>query len=210
MKDIAEQVTEMVNERLAKRADGESDSKTPFIVAIDGRCCAGKTTLAANLEERNGWCVFHMDDFFLQPGQRTKERLAQPGGNVDYERFREEILTPLKNAGDVENRNGVKSDITRKITYRPFDCHRQELAEEVTAEAGAVVLVEGSYSCHPALRDAYDLCVFLDVDQAEQARRILGRNGAEGAVMFREKWIPLEESYFEKCRVRDCCDASFP
>ena len=88
MKDIAEQVTQTVNERLAKRADRESDSKTPFIIAIDGRCCAGKTTLAAKLKEQNGWSVFHMDDFFLQPKQRTKERLAQPGGNVDYDKRR--------------------------------------------------------------------------------------------------------------------------
>ena len=210
MKDIAEQVTQTVNERLAKRADRESDSKTPFIIAIDGRCCAGKTTLAAKLKEQNGWSVFHMDDFFLQPKQRTKERLAQPGGNVDYERFSEEILTPLKNAGYVEDRNGAKTDITRKITFRPFDCHRQDFAEEVTTEARAVVLVEGSYSCHPALRDAYDLRVFLDVAQAEQEKRILARNGRDGAAVFREKWIPLEEYYFEECRIRDCCDACFP
>ena len=32
-----------------------------------------------------------MDDYFLQPYQRTEERLAEPGGNVDYERFKEEI-----------------------------------------------------------------------------------------------------------------------
>ena len=37
-----------------------------------------------------------MDDFFLRPEQRTKMRLAEIGGNVDYERFYREVLIPLK------------------------------------------------------------------------------------------------------------------
>lgn len=185
---------------------GGDDYKRPLIIAIDGRCCAGKTTLAAGLKERNGWSVFHMDDFFLRPEQRTKERLAQPGGNVDYERFLEEILMPLRNAKTKKVGNAGK---TERITYRPFDCHKQDFAEEVTVEAGDIVIVEGSYSCHPALRDAYDLRIYLDVSREEQERRLLARNGAEGAAVFRKKWIPLEECYFEACGVRECCDACF-
>ena len=37
------------------------------LVAIDGRCAAGKTTLAASLQAQLGCNVFHMDDFFLRP-----------------------------------------------------------------------------------------------------------------------------------------------
>ena len=36
------------------------------IIAIDGRCAAGKTTLAARLAKELGGDVIHMDDFFLQ------------------------------------------------------------------------------------------------------------------------------------------------
>lgn len=205
--------TEYEGRKLQKNANsikrengGGDDYKRPLIIAIDGRCCAGKTTLAAGLKERNGWSVFHMDDFFLRPEQRTKERLAQPGGNVDYERFLEEILMPLRSAKIKAAGNGGR---TESITYRPFDCRRQDFAEEVTVEAGDVVIVEGSYSCHPALRDAYDLRVFLDVSQAEQERRLLARNGEEGAAVFRGKWIPLEERYFVACRVREQCSVCF-
>ena len=53
------------------------------VVAIDGRCGSGKTTLAAALQKEFSCAVFHMDDFFLRPEQRTEERLAQPGGNAD-------------------------------------------------------------------------------------------------------------------------------
>ena len=52
-------------------------------VAIDGPCTSGKTTFAAMLNRRFGGNVLHMDDFFLRPEQRTPERFAEPGGNVD-------------------------------------------------------------------------------------------------------------------------------
>ncbi|MCM1104020.1 MAG: hypothetical protein NC409_07915 [Clostridium sp.] len=184
-------LTETVNEIAA----GRNTLQKPVIIAIDGRCGAGKTTLAGRLHEENGWSVFHMDDFFLRAEQRTKERFEQPGGNVDHERFWEEILNPLQSGEHV-------------IAYRPFDCKRQALAKTVSVTAGAVNIVEGSYSCHPALWDVYDLHVFLDVGKEEQERRILKRNGRDGAVLFAERWIPLEKRYFDTYRVRERCEFS--
>ena len=46
----------------------------PLLIAIDGRCGAGKTTLAQRLQQELGGRVFHMDDFFLRPEQRTAAR----------------------------------------------------------------------------------------------------------------------------------------
>ena len=59
----------------------------PAVVAIDGRCGSGKTSLAALIAALFPCNVFHMDDFFLPPALRTPERLSQPGGNVDRERM---------------------------------------------------------------------------------------------------------------------------
>ena len=59
----------------------------PLVVAIDGRCGSGKTTVAALLAQRLDCTVLHADDFFLRPEQRTPQRMAQPGGNFDRERF---------------------------------------------------------------------------------------------------------------------------
>ena len=87
------------------------------IVAIDGRCGSGKTTLAAKLQKQLHCSVFHMDDFFLRPEQRTEERFAAPGENVDHERFLEEVLLPLRSA--------------QAVTFRPFSCARQQLGEPV-------------------------------------------------------------------------------
>ena len=105
------------------------------LVAIDGSCAAGKTTLAGQLAERYDCNVFHMDDFFLRPEQRTPERYAQDGGNVDYERFREEVLLPLK-AGKI-------------VSYRPFDCKTFTLSDAVSVAPKKLNIVEGSYSLHP-------------------------------------------------------------
>lgn len=58
-------------------------NRSPFLIAIDGRCAAGKTTFAEKLSSIMECSVIHMDHFFLRPEQRTKERLAQAGGNVD-------------------------------------------------------------------------------------------------------------------------------
>ena len=70
------------------------DRQARVIAAIDGRCGAGKSTLAAQLQAQLSCRVFHMDDFFLRPEQRTAARLAQPGENVDHERFLSEVLQP--------------------------------------------------------------------------------------------------------------------
>ena len=73
------------------------ENKKQIIVAIDGRCAAGKTTLTSLLQKKTGANIFHMDDFFLRPEQRTPERFSQPGGNVDYERFYNEVVLPIHN-----------------------------------------------------------------------------------------------------------------
>lgn len=56
-------------------------------------------------------------------------------------------------------------------------------------------IVEGAYSCHPALGDYMDLRVFSHVEPGEQMARITARNGREMAEVFRLRWIPMEETY---------------
>lgn len=169
--------------------------KVRVIVAIDGRCASGKSTLAKQLEENYGWPVVHMDDFFLRPEQRTSERYAQPGGNIDYERFSAEVLAPCSRG--------------ERVCYRPFDCHTMTLSDPVALPDSPVVIVEGSYSCHPALREFYDLKIFLSVEPRTQMERIIAREGEPYAQVFRQKWIPLEEAYFAAYDVEHGCDICF-
>lgn len=164
----------------------------PVIIAIDGPCAAGKTTFSENLIRRfDDALVFHMDDFFLQPGMRTQERLNTPGGNVDHERFLLEVLLPL----------------TRRepFTYRQYNCQTDALTPVAVLPA-RLSIVEGAYSLHPLLRDYYDLTVFLDVDEDLQTKRILLRNTPDMARRFFNEWIPLEQAYFQDMQVRDAAD----
>lgn len=179
-------------ELVIKKADELLLSKSGIMIAIDGRCAAGKTTLAEALSRHFRCDAVHLDDFFLRPEQRTKQRLDSAGENVDHERFLHEVLIPLRESGSAE--------------YRPFSCKTQSLTEPVTVRAGRVIIVEGSYCCHPALRDFYDLKVFLTVSPAEQLNRITKRNGEAAAERFKSLWIPLEERYISKMSIPEICD----
>lgn len=161
------------------------------IIAIDGRCGAGKTTVAAELQKRLDCNVVHMDDFFLRQEQKTEQRLATAGENIDHERFLREVLLPL-------SRN-------KAFSYRPYNCKRQALAEPVRVLPKSVTVIEGSYSCHSALWDYYDLHVFMDIDSDSQMKRIIARN-ADMAEVFKKKWIPLEEKYFKAFNIKERCE----
>lgn len=169
--------------------------RTRVIIAIDGRCAAGKTTLAAGLAAALDAALLHMDEFFLRAEQRTEARLNAPGGNVDHERFRAEALAPL-----------VRGEA---FSYRPYSCKTGDFAAPVQVPQKSVSIVEGAYSLHPTLRDAYDIKVFLSVEPDEQLRRIRRRDGDEAASIFKTRWIPLEESYIERCGVMACADMAF-
>lgn len=160
-------------------------------VAVDGVCGGGKTTLGKALAAAYDCNLFHMDDFFLRAVQRTPERYAQPGGNVDYERFREEVVGHLADA--------------QGFTYRRFDCRKMELGESYTVPYKKLNIIEGAYSCHPYFGDIYQLRFFIDLPADKQAERILARNGAQMYGRFAGEWIPMENRYFDAFGIRKKC-----
>lgn len=162
------------------------------IIAIDGHAASGKTTCAATLCELFDCNVFHMDDYFLPFEKRTAERLSEPGGNVDYERFYAEVLTPIL-AGN-------------PVTYSAFDCSVGEFLPQVTVQPKPLVIVEGSYAHHPYFGDVYNLRAAIDIDEAEQRKRILARNGEQMLSMFASRWIPMEHRYFEAYSIFEQAD----
>ncbi len=166
------------------------EEKDSVLVAIDGNCTAGKTTLAAKLAKEFPCNVLHMDEFFLRPEQRTAQRLAQAGGNVDYERFQQEILLPLLRG--------------EQITYRPFDCSIQALKGPVTLPPKKLTIIEGTYCCHPCFGDPYDLKLFLSVSPEVQRQRILQRPAFKHRRFF-EEWIPMEQRYFDTFHIQEHC-----
>lgn len=153
------------------------------VIAIDGRAASGKSTMAKQLSMILDAGIIQMDDFFLPEALRTQERFDTPGGNVHYERFSEEVLPYISS--------------TKPFSYRIFDCSKMDYDGERVIDNTPIRIVEGAYSCHPLFGKYADVTVFSDVEPEEQMRRILRRNGEQMAEMFRERWIPLEENYFD-------------
>lgn len=161
------------------------------MVGIDGYCTSGKTTLATYLQKKYDCNLFHMDDFFLRPEQRTEERLNEIGGNVDYERFHDEVLIPLT------------SD--KSFCYSPYDCHSNALTAPVTVLPKPLNIIEGTYCMHPTFASFYDLTIFLSISPELQQERILKRDKRLHQSFF-EKWIPMENRYFKERAVASQCD----
>ncbi len=165
------------------------------VIAIDGRCAAGKTTLAKRLAEVTGAGLIHMDDFFLPVEMRTEERLREPGGNVHYERFAEEVLPNLRNAVGFD--------------YRRYDCSNMEFGAKRMVPAGVLRIVEGSYSCHPKFGHYMDIRIFCDLSPLDQRVRIKMRDGDNSLSIFLDKWIPREEKYFAAFKIKEQADIVF-
>ena len=159
------------------------------ILAIDGRCGAGKTTLAAALSERLSCPVIHMDHFFLPRAMQTAARLTAPGGNIHHERFAADVLGSLGDA----------------FSYTPWDCKRQAMGEPIFVSKSRYTVVEGSYSMHPVFGRYFDFGIFMDISKEEQTARLQAREG-DGFARCSERWIPLEELYFTACSVRERAD----
>ena len=137
----------------------------PVLIALDGRCGSGKTTLAAQLAARfPGSRTIHTDDYYLPPAQRVPGWETLPCANMDLKRLRAEVLNPAR-AG-------------QPFSYLAYSCREGACLPPVSCQPARLVIVEGSYSHHPALADCYDLRVFVTCSKAEQTRRLQAREGA--------------------------------
>ena len=185
--------------RLISEIDRLLTKKSRVIIAIDGDCASGKSTLANALSRIYPASVIHMDDFFLPPSIRTPERLAQPGGNVHYERFTAEVINNL----------GSK---TGCFKYRKFDCGKMEYSTEdaLVYPDSRLVIVEGSYSLRPDFISSYDLKVFLQVSQTDQLSRLKNRCASSALISrFINEWIPMEKEYARYYRIEDLADFTY-
>lgn len=179
-------------EQLCDRIKKELSGKERLILAIEGSSGSGKTTLAKRLSECFSAVILHTDDFFLPLDRKTPLRLSQPGGNIDYERLKEEVADKLS-AG-------------KHILYRPFDCKIQQIGEGSLLSLAPLCILEGVYSLHPYLGKYYDLSVFVTLPVQERLERLRNRVSPELFAFFTQEWIPLEDRYFEHFDIRQNCD----
>ncbi len=176
---IIDQIVKLLTENKAER----------LLVTIDGPCASGKTTLARHLAEAIHAGVVHTDDFVIPHAQKTAERLARPGGNCDAERLVREVLEPFKRGAPVK--------------YRRYDCRTDCLTPEEELPDGNVLILEGSYSNLPVIRAYAGLRLFVDAPEEIRMERLRKRETPESLQRFQEKWIPLENAYFEAYHLPD-------
>ena len=164
----------------------------PVLVALDGRCGSGKTTLAAQLARqfpRASRCI-PMTSIFPQPA------VWQTGSRSLAPTWTWSVCVP---------RCSPPPGPGQAIPYHAYSCRAGAYLPEQCFAPQPLVIVEGSYSCHPTLADCYDLKVFVTCSKEEQARRLLAREG-ERYSGFTARWIPLEEGYFAKFQIEQTVD----
>ena len=164
----------------------------PVLLALDGRCGSGKTTLAAQLARQfPGSITLHTDDYYLPPARRVPGWEKIPCANMDLERLKTEVLAPAR-AGQA-------------FSTRAYSCREGAYLSPVSFPPAPLVLIEGSYSHHPTLASYYDLRLFVTCSKEEQARRLRAREG-ERYPAFAARWIPLEEGYFARYQIEENAD----
>lgn len=161
----------------------QNNQTKKIILAIDGKCGSGKSTLAEVIASKTGGVIISLDDFFLPLELRTLDRQNRPGGNVHYERFLSEVLVPLREG--------------KEVCYGIFDCKEMKITSMRTLPESDFYIVEGSYSMRLDFLPFYNVALLLGVSEDIQKDRIGKRNGPEGLTVYLDRWIPLENQYFD-------------
>ncbi|WP_298805396.1 hypothetical protein [uncultured Pseudokineococcus sp.] len=149
----------------------------PFVrVAVDEVDGAGKTTFAAQLARSlrdRGRAVVHASvDGFHQPrALRHARGRDDPEGfyrdSYDLAALERELLDPFGPGGHGVHRTHV------------FDARadRPDVAAQVRAAAGSVLVLDGIFLHRPELRGRWSWSLWLEVDRATSLRRCVTRDG---------------------------------
>jgi uridine kinase len=164
------------------------------LIGVDGSGGSGKSTLARELAEtlvegtQNPKTVIlvHGDDFYREMDRAKRLELTPEEGYeryFDWERLREEVLTPL--ASD------------RDAVYRRFDWPSDRIAPDESHRVPhtGYVIVEGCYAARPELEGFYDLTVFVDTPFDVCTERMTARGHDHGPGNWIERWQAADKHY---------------
>lgn len=165
-----------VDIRVNKLNDFINSLSDKSIIAVEGRCASGKTTITNQLESINkSVTVIHADDFF-SPNKSDR---------LDFNRLIKLIETIKK-----EKENKV-------IEYEVYDCKTKSYYNK-NLTIKKYIIIEGVYSFDERLREYYDKMIFFIVDKQTQKNRLEQRCNKELLEKFNCIWIPREEDYYNK------------
>lgn len=143
---------------------GSAAARPTFIVAIDGRSGAGKTTLAGKLEKElreEGTAVAAIEVESFIGGWN--------GLNDGVEAVAAQILEPVRSRG--------------RATARTWDWNRGTWAEEVRIPPSGpvdVLILTGCGAASAPCRPFVDLAVWVELDEERRRERVARREGDPG------------------------------
>ncbi len=155
-----------------------------YFIGIDGYGASGKTTLAANVQEKiPDIHVVHMDDFDLVTnGKLLGDPLTKPiGADTDWRRVEQEVLLPLS------------KDQPTRYSRREWGSGKHIEWQSITP--GGIVLVEGVFAIRNELFSYYDLTIWLDCSVEKRLFRGLQRDGQAARDKWLKDWMPMEDRY---------------
>ena len=164
----------------------KNQTKSPLLVAIDGHSAAGKSTLAAMMEQQlPSVTIIHADDFYRPLDEQERESLDARNGYYqyyDWQRLEAQVLKPLSLGQD--------------IRYQKYDWATNELREWASVGASDVFLIEGCYTARPELRDYYDIILWVEASPVTRQQRQLKR--ADATSTWLARWDAAERYYVEQ------------
>lgn len=162
-----------------------------FVLAIDGNAGSGKTTLSKLLAETLNATLVHMDDFYMPIKEREKDWFETPGGNINFKRIEEEIIIPYINKSDLKHKE-----------FKPCE---QELIEFNDYKYNPKLIIEGSYSMHPKMKEFISHKLFLECNSEIQEKRLIIRE-ADNYQNFKNIWIVKELNYHQAFKIKENAD----
>lgn len=191
---------------LADRILARKHAARPLRVAIDGRCAAGKTSLADELAARisalRPACQVlrpSVDGFHQLRARRYAQGEFSAQGYYDdaydYDAIVRLLLKPLSGDAFPVHCRQVSSDVRRDMAID---------APAVLVDANAVLLFEGIFVLRDAIDAYWDFRILVDVDAevaiARAVERDAGESGARDAIekKYRLRYEPAWQIYRER------------
>ncbi len=159
-------------ESLVEAIDTLIEEYNVSAVCLDGMTGAGMDRLADAIATRYGAPIIHMRDFILPEGERAEGWEHTPAGDIDFNRFREEIADPWMGKAP------LVYTIVDPVTGEPIE--RRALPD------ARLYIIEGTYCLHPYIPDFFDLRIFMKCSPGE-------RLAVNGMTALRAS---LEDQYF--------------
>ena len=157
------------------------------LVCIDGRAGSGKTTCALALNDLLPEAlVIHMDDLYNGWHETLDVPLAS--------RVVQQIINPIT--------------VGQSSRYQQFNWLLNDFDEWREIPSTQVLLLEGVASAHPLIRQHAALSIWIDIDPATGAQRVLARDGEISAGHI-EQWQIQEDIYIQEHHTPLKCDLVF-